>query len=385
MLGVLRLGFGGHRNGDGVRLIVITGEEPAVVDLLQLHAVVVDHAVGGDRAAAAFDEPPCGFLAVQRVQFIHTCAAAVQVHVVVAADRGEVGKVGDDRGLLAAEGQVDEILQLEQLQLVGHRLKLRGLAGVEAVQPFGEVVQLLHIDREHLRSLEDGVEAVDLLHLAVRLDRVADLQRLQQLHAVRVLVAGNGERDGRHAVFRVMRIAKHRLYHHVSSTPFSKFKTTSPYLAISSAPSDQVERLICDQFRRRKVCQRNIAAADRNGLRRLVDAVEFRLDPSETDALKVKAVVPAFPDHPAPKALVCREQEEGRFVPVRQTPAAFPPVCPSSPVGIGQEELRVSFSELLMHPFSELRPHRGCEAVPHELIQIQYTCLDPFIQAGTFT
>ena len=30
-------------------------------------------------------------------------------------------------------------------------------------------------------------------------------------------------------------------------------------------------------------------------------------------------------------------------------------------------------------------PHRGCEAVPHELIQIQYTCLDPFIQAGTFT
>ena len=83
--------------------------------------------------------------------------------------------------------------------------------------------------------------------------------------------------------------------------------------------------------------------------------------------------------------LLCREQEESRFVPVRQTPAAFPPVCPSSPVGIGQEELRVSFSELLMHPFSELRPHRGCEAVPHELIQLQYTCLDPFIQAGAFT
>ena len=67
----------------------------------------------------------------------------------VAADGGEVGEVGDDRGLLAAEGQVDEILQLEQLQLVGHRLKLRGLAGVEAVQPLGKVVQLFHIDREH--------------------------------------------------------------------------------------------------------------------------------------------------------------------------------------------------------------------------------------------
>jgi len=154
----------------------------------------------------------------------------------VAADGGEVGEVGDDRGLLAAKGQVDEILQLEQLQLVCHRLKLCGLAGVEAVQPLGKIVQLLHIDHKHLRSFQDGVEAVDLRHLAVRLDRVTDLQCLQQLHAVGVLVMGDGERDGRHAIFWVMRIAKHRLYHHVSSTPFSKFKTASPYLAISSAP-----------------------------------------------------------------------------------------------------------------------------------------------------
>ena len=87
-------------------------------------------------------------------------------------------------------------------------------------------------------------------------------------------------------------------------------------------------------------------------------------------------------------SVVCREQEEDRFVPIRQTPAAFPPMCPSSPVGIGQEEmeeLRDSFSELLMQSLSELRPHRGCEALPHKLIQLQYTCFDPFLQAGTFT
>ena len=87
-------------------------------------------------------------------------------------------------------------------------------------------------------------------------------------------------------------------------------------------------------------------------------------------------------------SVVCREQEEGGFVPVGQAPAALSPVCPSSPVGIGQKEmekLRASFSELLMHPFSELRPHRGCEAVPHELIQLQYTCFDPFLQTGAFT
>ena len=71
MLCVLRLGFGGHRNGDDIRLIVIAGEEAAVVDLLQLHTVVVDHTVGRHRAAAAFDELPCGSLAVQREPVLH--------------------------------------------------------------------------------------------------------------------------------------------------------------------------------------------------------------------------------------------------------------------------------------------------------------------------
>ena len=236
MFCVLRLGFGDHRNGDGVRLIVVAGEEPSAVDLFQLHAVVVDHTVGRHRAAAAFDELPCCCLTIQCIQFLRFGAAAVQVHVVIPANGGEVRKVCNDCSLLAAEGQVDQILQFKKLQLVGHRLKLCGFAGIKAIQPLGEVVQLLHIDRKHLRALEHRVKAVDLLHLAVGFDRVANFQRLQQLHAVCVLVVGDGERDSCHSVFRVMRIAKHRLYHHVSSTPFSKFKTASPYLAISSAP-----------------------------------------------------------------------------------------------------------------------------------------------------
>ena len=110
MLGALRLVFGGHRNGERIRLVIIAREFSALVKLLQLHAVVVDHAVGRDRATAVFDELTGNFLAVQRVQLIHTCAASVQVHVVVTTDGSGVGKVGDDRGLLAAEGQVDKIL-----------------------------------------------------------------------------------------------------------------------------------------------------------------------------------------------------------------------------------------------------------------------------------
>ena len=56
-------------------------------------------------------------------------------------------------------------------------------------------------------------------------------------------------------------------------------------------------------------------------------------------------------------------------------------------VSIGEEiDMRQEqFCRVVIHPFSELRPHRGCEAVPHELIQLQYTCFDPFLQTGAFT
>ena len=120
---------------------------------------------------------------------------------------------------MAAEGQVDQILQLEKLQLVGHRLKLCGFAGIETIQPLGEIVQLLHIDRKHLHALEYRVKAVDLLHLAVGFDRIANLQSLQQLHAVCVLVMGDGEWDGCHSVFRMVRVTQYRLNHHLRFPP----------------------------------------------------------------------------------------------------------------------------------------------------------------------
>ena len=102
---------------------------------------------------------------------------------------------------------------------MGHRLKLCGLAGVEAVQSLGKIVKLLYIDREHFRALEYREKAINLLHLAVRLERVSDLQRRQQFHAVCVLVMRNGKRDGRHAVFRVVGITENRLNHHLCFPP----------------------------------------------------------------------------------------------------------------------------------------------------------------------
>ena len=186
-----------------VRHNAVAGEESTVIDRLQLHAVVIDHTVGRDSTVSIFDELTSRFLTVQRIQFLCLGTSSVQIHVVVPTNSGEVRKICDDRSQLAAKGQVDQIFQFKKLQLVRHRLKLRGFAGVETIQPFGEVVQFLHIDGKHLCALEHSVKAVDCLYLTVGLDRVANLQRLQQLHTACVLIMRNRERDGCHAIFRV--------------------------------------------------------------------------------------------------------------------------------------------------------------------------------------
>ena len=167
MLGILRLGFGSRRNHSGTRLIVITGEELTVIYLLQLHAIVVDHTVGRDCAAAALNELSCRSLTVQHLQLSNSCTASVQVHVVVTANSGEVRKIRNDCGLLTTEGQIDKILQLGKLQLVCHCLKLSSFSDIETIQPLGKIVELLHINRKHLCAFECRVKAIDFLHLAV--------------------------------------------------------------------------------------------------------------------------------------------------------------------------------------------------------------------------
>ena len=150
MLGILWIRLSGHRNGNGIWFVIVARKELTVVEQLHLHAVVVDHTIGCNRAATVPDKQPCRFLTVQRLQLVNSCAAAVQVHVVIPANRIEVREIRDNCNLLAAEAQVDKVLQLKKFQLMSHRLKLFGFSGIEAIQPFGEIVQLLNIYRKHL-------------------------------------------------------------------------------------------------------------------------------------------------------------------------------------------------------------------------------------------
>ena len=68
----------------------------------------------------------------------------------VAARLFQVVEIGDDRSPLAAEGEIDEVLQAAYAHLTGHGLKLRRLSLVKTVQPLCQIVQLAHIDQRAL-------------------------------------------------------------------------------------------------------------------------------------------------------------------------------------------------------------------------------------------
>ena len=148
----------------------------------------------------------------------------------------QICEVRDHRRLLAAEGQVDEILHAGEIQLFSHRLKLRNLAHSKAVQPLCQIVQLIKVDLGAYQPIQHRPGTVERVQAAVGFRGIADLQCLQQRNAVVVLISGNGKRDRRNTVFRVVSVAQNCFHHHIASPYFpSKFKIASPYLARSRA------------------------------------------------------------------------------------------------------------------------------------------------------
>ena len=86
------------------------GKLMPVVVLLQHHAVVVDHAIGGNHPTAALDEPEGLCFTIYRLVLVHRHPTAVQRHDVVLPDLLQIGEAGNHRGLLTAKGEIDKIL-----------------------------------------------------------------------------------------------------------------------------------------------------------------------------------------------------------------------------------------------------------------------------------
>ena len=178
--------------------------------------VVENHAARRDGSCARGNEVADQLLAVQMVQNIYRCRAAVGVHIVILTRFVEVLEVRDDRRLLAAEGQIDEAGYILETELVRHCLKLRLLIAPIPLDAPGEEVQFVDVDLLTLQHVQCGRRAVELIDAAVSFGDAADPQLLQHLHAVGVLIIGDGQRDRHLPVFRVIGVTQYCVHSCVS-------------------------------------------------------------------------------------------------------------------------------------------------------------------------
>jgi len=127
-------------------------------------------------------------------------------------DNGEIYEIIVDEE--RTEGEVYEVLDVEQAQFAGHGLELHVLALEEAPQPLGQIVQLVHVDVLGCQPVKDGVLAVQPVHPAVLVGGGADAHVLQQTNGVVVLAVGDGEGNGGLPEFRVGLITDGRFENH---------------------------------------------------------------------------------------------------------------------------------------------------------------------------
>ena len=137
---------------------------------------------------------------------VHRHPAAVQRNDVVLPDLLQIREAGNHRGLLTAKRQVDEVLDMGQVQLVGHGLELGGLFCAEAVQPLRQIVQLIHIDQRVLEHFQYAVRAVQFIHHAVPISGKAQLHRLEHFDGLIVLVIRDREGNSGLTILRVLGI-----------------------------------------------------------------------------------------------------------------------------------------------------------------------------------
>ena len=185
----------------------------ALVERLQPHPVFVEHTVGRDHAAPTVNEEKGRLLTVQVVQLFCAGTAAMGVQVMPAANGLQVGEVINDRDPVTAEGQVDEVLDRGNVSGRGDGFELDALVIVKALQPLGQIVQLIEVRHAAFQPLQDRISAADLVDLAVPPGGVPQIQRPKQLQRLGIYVFPQGKGYGGLAMFRVQWIAEYRTKH----------------------------------------------------------------------------------------------------------------------------------------------------------------------------
>ena len=124
----------------------------------------------------------------------------------------------------------------------------------------------------------------------------------------------------------------------------------------------------------------DVVTANGNGLRRLINAVQLRVNTGEADGGEVEAAAVEMPEDSLPKLLVGGKQKQRSRIALGHTVAAFFPMRPSFSVGVTEEEAKGLPVQLISQPSLQRAEQPSAEALPRQSVQLHHAGLDALLQ-----
>lgn len=114
----------------------------------------------------------------------------------------------------------------------------------------------------------------------------------------------------------------------------------------------------------------DVVTANGNGLRRLINAIQLRVNTGEADGGEVEAAAVEMPEDSLPKLLIGGKQKQRSRVALGHTVASVFPMRPSFSVGITEEEAKGLPVQLISQPSLQRTEQPSAEALPRQSVQL---------------
>ena len=126
----------------------------------------------------------------------------------------------------------------------------------------------------------------------------------------------------------------------------------------------------------------DVVTANGNGLRRLINAVQLRMNTGEANGGEVEAAAVEMPEDSLPKLLIGGKQKQRSRVAPGHIVAAVFPMRPSFSVGITEEEAKGLPVQLISQPSLQRTEQPSAEALPRQSVQLHHAGLDALLQTN---
>ena len=112
----------------------------------------------------------------------------------------------------------------------------------------------------------------------------------------------------------------------------------------------------------------DVVTANGNGLHRLINAVQLRVNTREANGVEVEVAAVEMPEDSLPKLLIGGKQKQCSRIALGHTVAAVFPMRPSFSVGVTEEEVKGLPVQLISQPSLQRAEHPPTEALPRQSV-----------------